>query len=159
MKKPKTSTKNIINRRARFDYELGEELTAGMSLRGVEVRAIRDGRVSLKGAFITLRNSRKGPEIWLNNASFSLKNQGEGLSKSDTIDTSPKKLLATRKQIEDFARQKQAGFTIVPLKILAENRYIKIVIALGKGKKQYDKRETLKRRQSERENAKMLKRF
>ena len=159
MKKPKTSTKNVINRRARFDYELGEELTAGMSLRGVEVRAIRDGRVSLKGAFITLRNSRKGPEIWLNNASFSLKNQGEGLSKSDTIDTSPKKLLATRKQIEDFARQKQAGFTIVPLKILAENRYIKIVIALGKGKKQYDKRETLKRRQSERENAKMLKRF
>ena len=159
MKKPKTSTKNVINRRARFDYELGEELTAGMSLRGVEVRAVRDGRVSLKGAFITLRNSRKGPEIWLNNASFSLKNQGEGLSKSDTIDTSPKKLLATRKQIEDFARQKQAGFTIVPLKILAENRYIKIVIALGKGKKQYDKRETLKRRQSERENAKMLKRF
>lgn len=159
MKKPKTSTKNVINRRARFDYELGEELTAGMSLRGVEVRAVRDGRVSLKGAFITLRNSRKGPELWLNNASFSLKNQGEGLSKSDTIDTSPKKLLVTRKQIEDFARQKQAGFTIVPLKILAENRYIKIVIALGKGKKQYDKRETLKRRQSERENAKMLKRF
>lgn len=159
MKKPKTSTKNVINRRARFDYELGEELTAGMSLRGVEVRAVRDGRVSLKGAFITLRNGRKGPELWLNNASFSLKNQGEGLSKSDTIDTSPKKLLATRKQIEDFARKKQAGFTIVPLKILAENRYIKIVIALGKGKKQFDKRETLKRRQSERENAKMLKRF
>ena len=159
MKKPKTSTKNVVNRRARFDYELGEELTAGMSLRGVEVRAVRDGRVSLKGAFITLRNGRKGPELWLNNASFSLKNQGEGLSKSDAIDTSPKKLLATRKQIEDFARQKQAGFTIVPLKILAENRYIKIVIALGKGKKQYDKRETLKRRQSERENAKMLKRF
>ena len=159
MKKPKTSTKNVINRRARFDYELGEELIAGMSLRGVEVRAVRDGRVSLKGAFITLRNGRKGSELWLNNASFSLKNQGEGLSKSDTIDTNPKKLLATRKQIEDFARQKQAGFTIVPLKILAENRYIKIVIALGKGKKQYDKRETLKRRQSERENAKMLKRF
>ena len=159
MKKPKTSTKNVINRRARFDYELGEELIAGMSLRGVEVRAVRDGRVSLKGAFVTLRNGRKGPELCLNNASFSLKNQGEGLSKSDTIDTSPKKLLVTRKQIEDFARQKQAGFTIVPLKILAENRYIKIVIALGKGKKQYDKRETLKRRQSERENAKMLKRF
>ena len=159
MKKPKTSTKNVINRRARFDYELGEELTAGMSLRGVEVRAVRDGRVSLKGAFITLRNGRKGLELWLNNASFSLKNQGEGLSKSDTIDTSPKKLLATRKQIEDFARQKQAGFTIVPLKILAENRYIKIIIALGKGKKQYDKRETLKRRQSEHENEKMLKRF
>ena len=141
MKKPKTSAKNIVNRRARFDYELGDELVAGMSLRGVEVRAVRDGRVSLKGAFVTLRNGRKGEELWLN------------------IDTSPKKLLATHKQIEDFSSQKKAGFTIVPVKILAEGRFIKIVIALGKGKKQYDKRETLKRRQSERENARMLKRY
>ena len=120
---------------------------------------MRDGRVSLKGAFVTLRNGRKGEELWLNNASFSLKNQGEGISKADAIDTSPKKLLATRKQIEDFSSQKKAGFTIVPVKILAEGRFIKIVIALGKGKKQYDKRETLKRRQSERENARMLKRY
>ena len=150
MKKTKTNAKNIINRRARFDYELGEELVAGMSLRGVEVRAVRDGRVSLKGAFVTLRNGRKGEELWLNNASF---------SKADTIDTSPKKLLATRKQIQNFAAQKKAGLTIVPVKILAESRFIKIVIALGKGKKQYDKRETLKRRQSEGENARMLKRY
>lgn len=159
MKKAKTSAKNIINRRARFDYELGDELVAGMSLRGVEVRAVRDGHVSLKGAFVTLRNGRKGEELWLNNASFSLKNQGEGLSKADTIDTSPKKLLATRKQIEDFSAQKKSGLTIVPIKILAEGCFIKIVITLGKGKKQYDKRETLKRRQSERENARMLKRY
>ena len=159
MKKTKTNAKNIVNRRARFDYKLGEELVAGMSLRGVEVRAVRDGRVSLKGAFATLRNGRKGEELWLNNAGFSLKNQGEGLSKADTIDTSPKKLLATRKQIQNFAAQKKAGLTIVPVKILAESRFIKIVIALGKGKKQYDKRETLKRRQSERENARMLKRY
>lgn len=159
MKKAKTNAKNIVNRRARFDYELGEELVAGMSLRGVEVRAVRDGRVSLKGAFVTLRKSRKGEELWLNNASFSLKNQGEGLSKADTIDTSPKKLLATRKQIQNFATQKKAGLTIVPVKILAEARFIKIIVTLGKGKKQYDKRETLKRRQSERENARMLKRY
>ena len=110
MKKAKTNAKNIVNRRARFDYELGEELVAGMSLRGVEVRAVRDGRVSLKGAFVTLRNGRKGEELWLNNASFSLKNQGEGLSKADTIDTSPKKLLATRKQIQNFAAQKKSWF-------------------------------------------------
>ncbi|MDO4871894.1 MAG: SsrA-binding protein SmpB [bacterium] len=159
MKKAKTSAQNIVNRRARFDYELGEEIVAGMSLRGVEVRAVRDGRVSLKGAFVTLRNGKKGAELWLNNASFSLKNQGQGAQKSDEIDTSPKKLLATRKQINDFAAQKQAGFTIVPLKILAEGRFIKIVIALGKGKKLHDKRETIKRRQAERENAKLLKRW
>ena len=82
MKKAKTSAKNIINRRARFDYELGDELIAGMSLRGVEVRAVRDGRVSLKGAFVTLRNERKGEELWLNNASFSLKKSGRRTFKS-----------------------------------------------------------------------------
>lgn len=159
MKKPKTSAKNIINRRARFDYDLSEEITAGMSLSGAEVRAIRDGRVSLKGAFITLRNGPKGGELWLNNASFSLKNLGEGISKVDKIDTTPKKLLAHRKEIDNFTKKKQAGFTIVPIKILAEKRYIKIIIALGKGKKQFDKRETLKRRQSERESARMIKRY
>lgn len=159
MKKSKTSAKNIINRRARFDYDLSEEITAGMSLSGAEVRAIRDGRVSLKGAFITLRNGPKGSELWLNNASFSLKNLGEGISKADTIDTTPKKLLAHRKEIDNFVKKKQAGFTIVPIKILAEKRYIKIVIALGKGKKQFDKRETVKRRQSERESARMIKRY
>ena len=127
-----------------------------MSLRGVEVRAVRDGRVSLKGAFVTLRNGRKGEELWLNNASFSLKNQGEGLSKADTIDTSPKKLLATRKQIQNFAAQKKAGLTIVPVKILAESRFIKIVIALGKGKKNYDKRQTIKRRDQDRETKRLI---
>ena len=159
MTKTKTTSKNVLNRRARFDYELGEEITAGISLRGIEVRAVRDGRVSLKGAFVTLRAGRKGQELWLNNASFSLKNQGEGALKTDTIDTSPKKLLATRKQIDDFAAKKQSGYTIVPLKILAEGRFIKVIIALGKGKKLHDKRETIKRRQSERENAKLLKRY
>lgn len=157
MKKNQTAAKNAVNRRARFDYELGEEIVAGMSLTGPEVRAVRDGCVSLKGAFVTIRKERKSEELWLNNASFSLKNSGEG--QSDVIDTSPKKLLASRKQIDDLNRQKQAGMTIVPIKLLAGGRYIKLVIAAGKGKKQYDKRETLKRKQTERESAKMMKRF
>ena len=157
MKKNQTAAKNAVNRRARFDYELGEEIVAGMSLTGPEVRAVRDGRVSLKGAFVTIRKERKSEELWLNNASFSLKNSGEG--QSDAIDTSPKKLLASRKQIDDLNRQKQAGMTIVPIKLLAGGRYIMLVIAAGKGKKQYDKRETLKRKQTERESAKMMKRF
>ena len=157
MKKNQTDAKNVINRRAGFDYELGEEIVAGMSLTGPEVRAVRDGRVSLKGAFVTIRKERKSDELWLNNASFSLKNSGEG--QSDTIDTSPKKLLASRKQIDDLIHQKQSGMTIVPIKLLAGGRYIKLAIAPGKGKKQYDKRETLKRKQTERESAKMMKRF
>lgn len=153
-----TSAKNVVNRRALFDYELGEEILTGMSLTGPEVRAVRDGRVSLKGAFVTIRNDKKGnSELWLNNASFSLKNTGEG--QSDAVDTFPKKLLATRKQIDELEKQKQSGFTIVPTKLFAGKRYIKLAIALGKGKKLHDKRETLKRKQADRESARMMKRF
>ena len=143
----------ILNRRAKFDYELGEEIVAGLVLTGQEVRAARDGHVQLKGSFVSLREN----ELWLNNASFSLKNQGEG--NSDAIDTSPKKLLAHRKQIDNLAIQKQAGWTIVPLKLLTEGRFIKLVIAPGKGKKLHDKRETLKRKQASRDSARMMKRF
>ena len=62
MKKKQPELKNIVNRRARFDYELDEEIVAGLSLTGAEVRAIRDNRVSLKGAFITIRAGKKGGE-------------------------------------------------------------------------------------------------
>ena len=151
MKKPKTSTKNVINRRARFDYELGEELTAGMSLRGVEVRAVRDGRVSLKGAFITLRNGRKGPELWLNNASFSLAHNEKGVGNAKTVDTSARKLLLNRKQIEKLQTEKDNGMTILPTKMLVGGRFIKLVIAPGKGKKQYDKRQSIKERDQKRD--------
>lgn len=155
MKKKKNITlKSIENRRASFDYQLNASLTAGMSLKGVEVRAIRDNRVSLKGAFITIRNN----ELWLNNASLSLKNTGEGKSET-TIDTSPKKLLVNRKELDKLALEKQAGMTIVPIRILSGERYIKIVIASGKGKKKFDKREALKQKQSNRENAKLLKNY
>ena len=159
MKKKQPELKNVANRRARFDYELGEEIVAGLSLTGAEVRAIRDSRVSLKGAFITIRAGKKGGELWLNNASFSLKNNKFGEQGESLIDTSPKKLLATRAQISSLEKQKKSGMTIVPLKILSGKRYIKIVIAAGKGKKQHDKRETLKRRTADRECAKMMKRF
>lgn len=159
MKKKSSGSQNIVNRRARFDYELGDEIVVGISLTGPEVRAIRDGRVSLKGAFVTLRSGRKGSELWLNNASFSLKNSQSNEQGGSLIDTSPKKLLAQRKQIDILARQKADGMTIVPLKILADKKYIKLVIAPGKGKKQHDKRETLKRRTADRESAKSIKGF
>lgn len=145
-KKPKAKTGAIVNRRASFDYTLGDELTTGIVLSGKEARAARDGRVQLKGAFVTVRNN----ELWLNNASFSLalNQKGDG---STTVDTTPRKLLASRRQIDAISGQKQAGLTIVPLRLLTRGRFIKLVIALGKGKKLYDKRQTLKRRDQERE--------
>lgn len=143
----------IVNRRAKFDYELTDEITVGLSLTGPEVRAARDGHIQLKGSFVTTRAN----ELWLNNASFSLKLNQKGQVGARTIDTEPRKLLAHRKQIDELAVRKKEGLSIVPTRLLTKGRYIKLVIALGKGKKNYDKRETLKRRDQEREAKRAIK--
>ena len=142
----------IVNRRASYDYALDEDLTVGVALTGREVRAARDGRVQLKGSYVTIRNN----ELWLNNSSFSIALN----SKTDggvSVDTSPRKLLASRRQIDELAERKQSGMTIVPLRLLTQGNHIKLVIALGKGKKNYDKRNTIKLRDQERENKRITK--
>src|SRR5690606_30117002 len=126
--------------RASFDYALGDEFVGGLELTGPEVRAARDGHVQLKGSFVTVR----GDELWLNNASFSVKPSGKG-SGEKAVDTRARKVLLKRKQIDSLIAARQKGMTIVPIKLLTNGRFIKIVIALGKGKKRYDKRETIKR--------------
>lgn len=148
----KAAPSTILNRRARFDYQLGEEIVAGIVLTGPEVRAARDGHVQLKGSFVSIRNG----ELWLNNASFSLRLNQRGQVNARTVDTEARKLLASRRQIEHFMAAKQQGMTIVPTKLLTNGKYIKIVIALGKGKKNYDKRQTIKRRDQERDTKRML---
>lgn len=153
-KTKKQPVASVVNRRARFDYELGEEIVAGLVLTGPEVRAARDGHVQLKGAFVSIR----GGELWLNNASFSLRLNVRGQANARTVDTSARKLLASRKQIDNFLSAKQQGMTIVPTKLLTGGKFIKIIIALGKGKKKYDKRETIKRRDQDRETRRQLSR-
>lgn len=135
MKKPKTPSNTVLNRRARFDYKLDDELSVGMSLSGIEVRMIRDHHVQLQGSFVTIRND----QLWLNNLTL-------GSETARNI-----RLLATKPQIRAFMKQKDLGFTIIPTKILTNTRYIKLIIALGKGKKSYDKRETIKHRDLTRE--------
>ncbi len=152
-KAKKILPKSIINRRASFDYALDEDIVVGVALTGPETRAARDGHIQLKGSFVTIKNN----ELWLNNASFSLKLNEKGKIGARSIDTSPRKLLAKRKQIDDLYARKQTGMSIVPTKLLTNGRFIKLVIALGKGKKNYDKRETLKRRDQEREINKIIK--
>ena len=127
MKKSKTPATVTVNRRARFDYQ---ELSCGLVLTGPEVRLIRDHHVQLKGSFVTLRNG----ELWLNNLTLG----------ADTARTL--KLLATKKQLQTLARAKQDGLQLVPVRLLAGGRYIKLIIATGKSKKKYDKRETIKQR-------------
>lgn len=143
----------IVNRRASFDYALDEDLVVGLSLTGPETRAARDGHIQLKGSFVTIREN----ELWLNNASFSIALNERNKVGARSIDTSPRKLLAKRKQIDDLYTRKQSGMSIVPLRLLTKGRFIKLVIALGKGKKNYDKRETLKRRDQEREAGRAMK--
>ena len=143
----------IINRRARFDYELGDEIVAGLSLTGLEVRAAREGHVQLRGSYVTVRAG----ELWLNNASFSLRQNERGTPNARTVDTSPRKLLVNRRQIDQLVARKKSGYSIIPTKLLTSGRYIKLVIALGRGKKHYDKRETIKRRDLQREHQRMLK--
>ncbi len=149
-KKPskKSPAASIINRRARFDYELGDDLVVGIVLTGAETRAARDGHIQLKGSFVTVRDN----ELWLNNASFSLKLNQKGDASARTVDTTPRKLLAKHKEIMSLQERKKQGMSIVPTKLLTAGRHIKLVIALGKGKKNYDKRETMKRRDQERES-------
>ncbi len=128
--KKSTPASVTVNRRAHFDYQLGEELTCGMSLTGQEVRLIRDHHVQLKGSFVTLRSR----ELWLNNLTL-------GADTARNV-----KLLATKKQIISLERARQNGMQLVPVRLLAGGRYIKLVIATGKSKKKYDKRETIKKR-------------
>jgi SsrA-binding protein len=134
MSKKKTPASVTVNRRARFDYQLGDELSCGMLLSGPEVRLIRDHHVQLKGSFVTLKDD----ELWLNNLTL-------GADTARNI-----KLLVTKRQLAELSRAKQDGCQLVPVKLLGGSRYIKLVIATGKGKKKYDKRETIKKRDLER---------
>lgn len=143
----------ITNRRARYDYALGDELVVGLELTGPEVRAARDGHVQLKGAYVSLH---KG-ELWLTSASFSLKLNQKGTPGARSIDIHPRRLLAKRHEIDKLAAQKKQGMSIIPLKLLTAGRFIKLVIALGKGKKLYDKRQTIKQRDEARDTQRHLK--
>ena len=134
MKKKKVNDLVSVNRKAHFDYFLGDELTVGMVLEGPEVRSIRDHHVQLKGSYVTIRNG----ELWLYGLTL-------GAETAKNI-----KLLATKKQIAALEREKVAGSTIVPVRLLGGSRHIKLVIALGRGKKKYDKRETIKKRDIDR---------
>lgn len=152
MKRP-LKPKSILNRRAAFDYALGEQLIVGVELTGPETKAARNGHVQLKGSYVTVRDN----QIWLLNASFSLANNERG--GGTTVDTRTRRLLAHRKQIDNLIAAKNSGLSIVPVKLLTNGRFIKLVIATGKGKKRYDKREAIKRRDVERENQRIQKRF
>ena len=136
MKKAKNPATVVVNRRAHYDYQLGEKLEVGMVLAGAQVRLIRDRHAQLKGTYVTIRNH----ELWLLGLTL-------GSETTENI-----KLLATKKQIASLEREKQSGSTIVPVELHPLKRHIKLIIAPGKGKKEYDKRQTIKGRDLDRES-------
>lgn len=142
-KKKQDQTKRITNRRARHDYELGDSLVVGVALSGAETKALRMGHGQLRGAYVTVKDD----ELYLLNATIS---PSSGIPISESDQTRSRKLLAKRREIAALVEAKQQGRTIVPLEMLTQGRYIKLKIAVGKGKKQYDKRQTLKKRDEDR---------
>lgn len=142
-KKKAQAPKQIQNRRARFDYDLDDGLVVGISLTGAETKSLRRGNGHLRGAYVQIKDG----ELWLFNATIT----GDSSIKiSDEDQTRSRKLLAKRREIEALQAAKQQGRTIVPLEMLTRGRYVKVRIAAGRGKKKYDKRQALKRRDQER---------
>jgi SsrA-binding protein len=138
------------NRRATFDYDIGEKLVAGLVLSGPEVKSAKAGNVSLKGSFITIKDS----EAWLNNAYFTPYGPA---SRHNPVPDRTRKLLLHRKQLSELIGSNQAGVRAVPMALLLERGLIKLEIGIGRGKKRYDKRETIKRRTQEREAERQVK--
>ncbi len=143
---------NIKNKRATFDYELVEKLTAGIVLTGTEIKSIRAGKASLVDSFCYFANG----ELWskgIHIAEYKFGNFHNHVEKRD------RKLLLNKKELQKWERKtKETGLTIVPVRLfINEKGLAKLVIALAKGKKQYDKRETLKSKQATRDMDRAMK--
>ena len=133
------------NRKARYDYELLERFTAGLELAGPEVKSVRAGKVSLAGAFVSIR----GGEAFLLGAEiepYQPKNQP-----ADYESNRVRKLLLSKDEIARLAEAEGTkGLTVVPISVYNKGRFIKLDIAIARGKKQFDKREAIKKRDTER---------
>jgi SsrA-binding protein len=139
------------NRRASYDYQVSDKLVAGLVLSGAEVKSIKQGHVSLKGSFVTIN----GGEAWLNNAHVTPYNMAGNRAGLDPARA--RKLLVHRKQLDEFIKAKQNGDQLIALALLEERNLVKLEVGIGKSKKLYDKRETIKRRTQEREADRQIK--
>lgn len=133
------------NRKARHEYEILDTYEAGLALKGPEVKSLRAGGVSFQDAFARVDNG----EVWLHNLHISPYEQA---NRFNVDPVRPRRLLLNSQEIRQLAvKTEEKGLTIVPLEIYFTRGYAKIQLAVGRGKKLHDKRETLKRRQQDRE--------
>jgi SsrA-binding protein len=134
------------NRKARFDYEIGKIFSAGLELAGTEVKSVRAGKVSLAGAFIAVR----GAEAFLIGADIPPYQPKNAPLEYDA--TRARRLLLSKGEIEELREAESTkGLTIVPLSVYNKGRFLKLDLAIARGKKKFDKRQAIKKRDTERE--------
>lgn len=134
------------NRKAYFDYDIMEKFEAGMVLTGQEVKSIKNGRISLRGSYVFIKNEEPYL-IGCHVPAYQLKN-----APADYNPECSRKLLLTKKEIKELiGKTKLKGLTLVPLKVYTTGSLIKLEIGLARGKKKQDKREAIKKREAERE--------
>ena len=149
----KSSDVNIKNRRATFDYAIGDTFTAGIVLTGTEIKSIRQGKASLADTFCYVDRG----EVWVKNMYIAEYFYGSYNNHSTRRD---RKLLLSRKEIRILEKTgKESGFTIVPLRLFVNDRGLaKLVIGVARGKKEYDKRQSIKERDDKRAIARAFER-
>lgn len=148
----KPSDINIKNRRARFDYEITDTYTAGIVLTGTEIKSIRQGKASLADTYCLIENG----ELWVKGmyvAEYFYGSYNNHTARRD------RKLLLTRRELDKVAKAADVpGNTIVPLKMfISDKGYAKLIIGIGRGKKQYDKRQSIKEREDKRALDRLMK--
>lgn len=148
----KANQVNIKNRKAHFNYEIGDTYTAGMVLTGTEIKSIREGKANLTDSYCVVDRG----EVWVKQMNISEYFYGSYNNHESRRD---RKLLLNKKEIAKIEKQaSDAGFTIVPLRIfISEKGFAKMVIGIGKGKKEYDKRQSIKEREDRRDIDRMFK--
>ncbi len=142
---------NIKNRRASFDYAISDTYTAGLVLTGTEIKSIREGHASLVDTFCYIANG----EVWVKNMNIAEYFYGSYNNHESRRD---RKLLLNKKEIRQLIKtQKEAGYTIVPLRLFINDRGLaKLVIGVARGKKEYDKRQSIKDRDDKRSLARLF---
>ena len=142
----------ILNRKARHDYFIEEEIEAGIVLTGTEIKSIRNGKANIKDSYAIIKNG----EAFILNMHISKYDEGNIFNHEETR---TRKLLLNKKEIYKLRDSiEKAGYTLVPLKVYFKGNYAKVLIGLAKGKHNYDKRESLKEKDMQREIEKNLKR-
>lgn len=147
-------TKTIAtNRKAYHNYHIGDILESGIALTGSEIKSIRQGKVNLSDAYV----KPEAGELWLINAHIARYDPSSVMSH---VPTRPRKLLLHRKEIDYLTgKVTERGLTLVPTKLYLKDSLAKVEVALAKGKKLYDKRESIARRETEREVGRAMKRY